>query len=60
MANETAAARWHRDVGHRPGADDAGSRTDREFLQQDEDRRNRLYVDRATGDSAFETEDYDV
>jgi hypothetical protein len=55
---ETAAQRWNRDVGQRPGGDDAGSRNDREFLKQSAERRNRLYVDAATGDSAFETEDY--
>jgi hypothetical protein len=55
---ESSAARWLRDVGTRPDGDDAGSRNDNEFLKQSAARRNRLYVDAATGDSAFETEEY--
>jgi hypothetical protein len=56
---ETAAQRWHRDVGQQPDADDAGGRADREWLKQPDERLNRNYVNAATGDSAFETEDFD-
>lgn len=55
---ETAAERWLRDVGTQPDGDDAGGRADREWLQQTAERRNRNYVDAATGDSAFETENF--
>jgi hypothetical protein len=55
---ETAAARWLRDVGTQPDGDDAGGRADREWLKQPAARLNRNYVDAATGDSAFETEEF--